>query len=90
MYRILFALVTGLGLFGSGPAFAAGVPAGYTQVTVTATVVTYETRLVPYAKEVTRYDHCGKPYTVCVTAYKEIEIAVKKTVTYTKWVKACE
>ena len=57
---------------------------------------------VPYQKEVTKYDHCGKPYCVTITCYKDVtervakKVAQKvakqvaKQVAVTKWVKVCD
>jgi hypothetical protein len=89
MRRILFALAAGLGIFGATPAFAGDSCCHYKQVVVTEYVTVYETQTVSYTKEITRYDHCGKPYTVCVTFYKDIQVPVQKAVTVTRWVKVC-
>ena len=80
MRRILFAVVTGLGMFGAAPAFA-GNPYGpeYVAVLVTEYVTVYETRTVSYTKPVVKYDYCGNPYTVYVTCYKDIQVAVQET-----------
>jgi hypothetical protein len=53
---------------------------------------------VPYEKTVTKYDHCGKPYCVTITCYKNVtervakKVAKKvaKQVAVTKWVKVCD
>jgi hypothetical protein len=89
MRRILFAMVLGLGIFSAAPALAGDGCCYYKQVNVTEYVTVYETQTVSYTKEITRYDHCGKPYTVCVTCYKDIQVPVQKAVTVTKWVKVC-
>lgn len=84
-------LAAALVLAGVGTAAANNYPPpGYKLVTVTETKIVYETRSVAYTKEVTKYDHCGKPYNVCVTCYKDVEVPVKKTVTCSKLVKACD
>ena len=49
-----------------------------------------ETRTVAYKKYVTRYDHCGHPYTACVTEYKQVTAYVKKVVPVRKYVKVCD
>lgn len=51
------------------------------------TVCEYVTKCEPYTVCVTKYDHCGYPYTVHETRYKEYKVPVKKEVAYTKWVK---
>ena len=56
-------------------------------------MVCYETvfvkvvKTVPYKKEVTKYDECGKPYCVTVTCYKDVAVTVAKTVEVVKYVK---
>lgn len=44
------------------------------------TFCTYENRTVPYQAQVTKYDHCGKPYYVTVTRYKTVTVPVHKVV----------
>lgn len=51
------------------------------------TVIKYETRTVPYTQVVTLYDHCGKPYQVEKTFYKEIQVPVETVVPVKKLVK---
>ena len=86
MKKFMLALVAVVALVGSSvqatePCFH------YKKVTVPVVVTEYVTQEVAYTKEVVKYDHCNKPYTVKVTAYKEIEVAVKKTTYVTKLVK---
>ncbi len=58
-------------------------------------VVTYKTveeqvvTKVPYQKTVVKYDHCGKPYSVSVTCYREVVETVCKKVPVVTWVKVC-
>ncbi|HUR53214.1 MAG TPA: hypothetical protein VMZ71_03735, partial [Gemmataceae bacterium] len=79
---------------------------GYKAVTCYETV--YETvwvteyvnvvKSVPYEKTITKYDHCGKPYCVTITCYKDVTVQVPKQVAkkvakqvaVTKWVKVCD
>ena len=61
----------------------------YKKVVCDETVVVWVAKEVPHTVEVVKYDHCGKPYTVCVTNYKTIQVPVKKTVQVVKWVKVC-
>jgi hypothetical protein len=58
----------------------------YKTVTVYEWITTWETRSQPYTKVVTLYDHCGTPYTVTKTCYRDVQVAVKKLVTVTKLV----
>ena len=92
MRKVILAAV--LGLVGIGSANTATAaddpPPGYRLITVTETKIVYETRTVAYQKEGTKYDCYGKPYTVCVTAYRDVEVPVRKRFTYTKLVKACD
>ena len=40
----------------------------YKKVVCYQTVVSTETREVPYERVITKYDHCGQPYCVTVTS----------------------
>jgi hypothetical protein len=51
---------------------------------------TYVTKCEPYTKTVTLYDHCGCPYTVTKTFYREVQVAVTKTVPVVKWIKVTD
>lgn len=87
LYRIIMAAGLGLGcLVMASPASAAS----YKQVTCYEKVVCYETRTVAYKKHVTRYDECGKPYTVCVTCYKSVKVPVEKVIAVTRRVLVCD
>jgi len=44
------------------------------------TVAVYESIRKPYEHTVVRYDHCGDPYAVTLTAWKTIQIPVTKRV----------
>lgn len=44
----------------------------------------YETRIVPYIKEITRYGKYGKPSTACVSCNIESQVQVQKTVMVTR------
>ena len=44
------------------------------------TIVTYEYRQVPYTVCETRYDECGRAYTVTVTRYRTVRVAVTRQV----------
>jgi hypothetical protein len=44
------------------------------------TVTCYETRQVPYAVCVTRYDECGRAYHVNVTRYRCVRVPVTRQV----------
>lgn len=83
------AVVAGvLGVVGLGdvPAGACDTPphCEYRLVTCYETVVTYETKCVPYTKAITLYDKCGKPYEVTKTFYREVQVPVKKIVAVTR------
>jgi alkyl hydroperoxide reductase subunit AhpF len=102
----LAAVVVAAGLAGTAAAGDYAPRPGYKAVTVYETV--YETvhetvyvdvvKSVPYEKTVTKYDHCGKPYHVTVTCYKDVTVQVPKKVAkqvarkvaVTKWVKVCD
>lgn len=62
----------------------------YEWVTRYECVVTYETRTVPYTKVVTCYDHCGRPYQVTKTCYREVQVPVKKMVPVRQKVLVCD
>jgi hypothetical protein len=47
----------------------------------------YVTKCEPYTYKVTLYDHCGCPYTVTKTGYREVQVAVTETVPVVKYVK---
>ena len=52
----------------------------YKKVVCDETVVVWVAKQVPYTVEIVKYDHCGKPYTVCVTCYKDVSCPVQKCV----------
>jgi hypothetical protein len=85
MKRFLLTLAL---VVGSTVALSACEP-GYKKVICHETVYVTVTKSLPYQKEVTKYDHCGKPYCVTVTCYKDIVVKVPKTVTVVKYVKVC-
>ena len=98
----------------AGTASAGEYRPGYKQVTTYKTVhetvydTVYDTiyvdvvKSVPYQKTVTKYDHCGKPYCVTITCYKDVTVKVPKqvarqvartvckTVPVTTWIKVCD
>lgn len=78
------AVAAGLG----GAAAASDCPAGYVRVVTYRTVTCVEEVEVPYQRAVTRYDHCGKPYTAYVTAYRTVEVTVTKRVPVVRYVPA--
>lgn len=102
----LAAAVVMAGLAGTATANDYGHKPGYKAVTTYKTVyeTIYETilvdvvRSVPYEKTITKYDHCGKPYCVTVTCYKDVTVQVPKKVArqvatkvaVTTWVKVCD
>ena len=106
MKKLVAAAVVAVAAAGTASASDYANKPGYKAVTSYETV--YETvwvteyvdvvKSVPYQKEVTKYDHCGKPYCVTVTAYKNVtervakRVAkqVAKKVAVTKWVKVCD
>jgi len=57
------------------------------KVTVYETVICHETQCVAYKVCVTRYDRCGRPYSVQETRYREVQVPVKKVVASTRYVK---
>ena len=59
----------------------------YKKVVCYHPVVCYEYRQEPYTKCVTRYDHCGYPYSAEVTYYRTVKVAVKKLQRVVKYVK---
>ncbi len=73
-------------VFGSVAAAAACDPV-YKKVVVTETVFVTVVKTVPFMKEVTKYDECGKPYCVTVVAFKNVAVTVAKTVEVLKFVK---
>lgn len=44
------------------------------------TVTVYETVQKPCQHLVTKYDHCGRPYTISVTTWKTVQIPVAKRI----------
>src|SRR5262245_58027240 len=56
----------------------------YTWVTTYECVTTWEIKCEPYTKTVTKYDHCGKPYQVAETYYREVKVPVVKKVAVQK------
>ncbi len=88
--RILVAAVATLALIGgSAQASDPYCPPAYVikKVTCYETVTCYATRCVTYKVCVTKYDHCGYPYHVYETRYREVEVPVQKQVAVTKYVK---
>ncbi len=85
------ALVTLASLLGGGVARAGhcGPCCTYKYVTTYECVTTYQTRLQPYTKVVTLYDHCGCPYQVTRTCYHEVQVPVTKHVPVCKKVLVC-
>ena len=81
------AMVVAAGL--AGTASASDYKAGYKAVTTYETVYVDVVKSVPFEKTITKYDHCGKPYCVTITCYKDITVQVAKQVCVTKWVKIC-
>jgi len=73
-------------VFGSVAAASACDPV-YKKVVCYETVFVKVVKTVPYKKEVTKYDECGKPYCVTVTCYKDVAVTVAKTVEVVKYVK---
>jgi len=71
-----------------GVAAASDCPAGYVRVVTYRTVTCVEQVEVPYQRAVTRYDHCGKPYTATVTAYRTVEVTVTRQVPVVRYVPA--
>jgi hypothetical protein len=88
-----FILASVLGLFGLG--FTGGFASAtepactYKKVVCEQYVTVWVTKSVPYTKEVVKYDHCNKPYTVTVTCWKDVQVPVQKCVQVVKWVKVC-
>ena len=87
MKRMAAAMVVTAGL--AGTASATEHRPGYKAVTVYETVYVDVVKSVPYEKTITKYDHCGKPYHVTITCYKDVTVQVAKKITVTKWVKIC-
>ncbi len=72
-------LLTGvLGLTGAS-AFA-GDYCHYKYVTSYECVICYKTCTEAYQKPVTYYDHCGNPYCVYQTCYRDVQVPYKKYV----------
>ena len=44
------------------------------------TIVVYQSVQKPCVSYVTKYDHCGKPYSVRVVTYKTIQVPVEKQI----------
>jgi hypothetical protein len=61
----------------------------YKKVVCYRPVTCYEYRQEPYTKYVTKYDHCGYPYSCEVTCYRSVRVAVTKYRPYVKYVKVC-
>src|SRR5271154_359926 len=82
------AVTVGAALPGSAQATDTYCPPGYVLKRIVAceTVTCYETQHVPYVVCVTRYDHCGVAYTVNETRYRDVRVAVQKTVNVTRYV----
>ena len=59
----------------------------YKKVVCQETVFVIVVRKVPYAKEVVRYDECGKAYCVTVIAFKEVTVKVARVVEVVKYAK---
>lgn len=59
----------------------------YKKVICEETVYVTVVRKVPYAKEVVRYDECGKAYCVTVIAFKEVTVKVARVVEVVKYAK---
>jgi hypothetical protein len=53
-------------------------------IVVYENVTTYETRQVPYVRDVVHYDECGRPYTVQQTCYRNVQVPVTRSVAVTK------
>lgn len=84
----LAALLLALGLGGQFLHADTCQPAAvWKRVTTYECVVTHETRREPYQQVVTKYDACGRPYTVVVTCSRDVQVPVKKVVAVTRWVK---
>jgi hypothetical protein len=75
--------------FAAAPSLASATEPCYhfEKVTCYKTITDYVTKEVAYTKQVTAYDHCGKPYTKTVICYREVQVPVQRTVAYEKWVK---
>jgi hypothetical protein len=79
--RLVLSGVLALGLLGALGASAPAAHAGHCQPAyVDVWVTLYETRLQSYQVCATKYDHCGRPYHVYQTAYKTVQVPVKKLV----------
>lgn len=88
MFRTMRNLICGgilatTAFFGSTALVQAHQPVAYTSHQPCCTyklVKCYETRQVPYAKTITKYDHCGRPYCCEVTCFKTVVVCVTKRV----------
>jgi len=59
----------------------------YKKVVCYETVTCWEARTESYTKYVTKYDHCGRPYTCEVVCYRDVKVPYKKVVPVVKWAK---
>src|SRR5262249_15207849 len=86
MFRklILTGVLSVAGLTGATAPALANDCCCYKYVTCYECVTCYETRSEPYQKVFTYYDHCGKPYCVTKTCYRDVQYPVKKYVAVTK------
>jgi hypothetical protein len=87
--RLLTAAFASLALF-AGAAAACEPTCTYKKVVRYETKVEWVTKVEAFTKEVTLYDHCGKPYTVEKVAFREVEVPVEKQVPVVKWVKVSD
>jgi hypothetical protein len=92
MGRILIAgvMAAALAMTGAAPAKASDYDdykPCYKKVICYETVTCWQTKTEAYTKYVTKYDHCGYPYTCPVTCYRTVQVPYKKYVPYVKWVK---
>jgi hypothetical protein len=90
MKKLVAAAVVAIATTGSVSASDYANKPGYKAVTVWVTQYVDVVKSVPYEKTITKYDHCGKPYHVTVTAYRDVTVQVAKKVAVTKWVKVCD
>jgi hypothetical protein len=89
--RTAVAVMAATMLFGlSGSASAGEYDVTFQKVVTWKTVTTYETRDVLYQKAVTRYDHCGNPYTAYVPCTRTVTVSVTTTVPVVTYVKVCD
>jgi hypothetical protein len=74
-----FVVAAVLAVSGLGPAVATVQASDYCPPSYRFEYVRcYEYRQVPYTVCVTRYDHCGCPYTVEVVQYRTVQVSVLK------------